>query len=461
MSTLSYAPLLLFCECLSGCNSRTERVPPAARADTRWRPVALPARPLYMTSDAQTLWVCGVREMIAKSGDGGVTWQVKHLNVNGQVLLRVGFVAEKAGYAAGTGGIVLWTEDGGETWAPTSTSGDTILDVSFSDEKHGIRQTRLSADTTEDGGVTWLPVSALKSDEQFREYSVISGVATVNSRHSAILLRESGYLPYGDQTLFITSNGGKTWSMSHVPNVGIRSLLLARKGQYWAFGTEVVKKDQPGGGYGVPVALHSRDGLKWVHDLGESDKFEDYSNCNDRRCILWAAAKGNVCRLGATLQCSIPRPADTPWPMPQEGLGNVGRPNVPPLPEGCLVCPLDAFYVPRRLRGYTFWNVSFAVRCDGTVGDVRVVHATTLDMVLWIAQLFGRGKGDENQKVGTPGKEIRTSVAGIVEAWIFDPPRRGSSALENRQYLDLRVACSAYKEPEAMCILDPIPQPGR
>jgi len=47
-------------------------------ADDGWRSVVLPARPLSITSSAAILWVCGTDEMIARSSDGGQTWQLKH-----------------------------------------------------------------------------------------------------------------------------------------------------------------------------------------------------------------------------------------------------------------------------------------------------------------------------------------------------------------------------------------------
>jgi photosystem II stability/assembly factor-like uncharacterized protein len=73
-------------------------------ADEGWRPVALPTRPLYIISNAETFWVFGTDEMIAASSDGGQTWQLKHQTTDVEVLLGVGFIGEKTAYASGTNG---------------------------------------------------------------------------------------------------------------------------------------------------------------------------------------------------------------------------------------------------------------------------------------------------------------------------------------------------------------------
>ena len=121
-------------------------------ADEGWRSVVLPARPLYITSNADTFWVCGTDEMIARSSDGGQTWQLKHQIADGEVLLGVPFIDEKTAYASGTNGLILWTKDGGETWTSTKAGTETIVDISFGDDKHGIRHFRSVVEITSDAG---------------------------------------------------------------------------------------------------------------------------------------------------------------------------------------------------------------------------------------------------------------------------------------------------------------------
>ena len=78
-----------------------------------WHSISLPFRPVCIASDGNVLWVGGVDEMLAKSEDGGETWQVKHQKVDGEVLLTVGLLGEKTVYASGTNGAIVWSDDGG------------------------------------------------------------------------------------------------------------------------------------------------------------------------------------------------------------------------------------------------------------------------------------------------------------------------------------------------------------
>jgi photosystem II stability/assembly factor-like uncharacterized protein len=87
--------------------------PPTA---TNWNVVASPFRPVNITAQGATIWVCGMDEMILSSKHGGTTWETKHQNPDGEILVDISFVNEKVGHAAGTGGLLLSTDDGGQTW---------------------------------------------------------------------------------------------------------------------------------------------------------------------------------------------------------------------------------------------------------------------------------------------------------------------------------------------------------
>src|ERR1700751_1069824 len=73
-------------------------------------------RVLNTTASSGSLWICGTDEAIAVSSDDGQKWEVKHRTPDGNSLLNIDFVNESFGYATGTGGIFLTTEDGGKTW---------------------------------------------------------------------------------------------------------------------------------------------------------------------------------------------------------------------------------------------------------------------------------------------------------------------------------------------------------
>lgn len=103
---------LLFCS-LAVTPIAGGQVPP----NPGWHPSNAPFRVLAIAGEGSSLWVCGTDEGIAVSDDGGAQWQLKHQAQDGNLLLNIQFVNTKFGYAAGTGGLILTTEDGGETWS--------------------------------------------------------------------------------------------------------------------------------------------------------------------------------------------------------------------------------------------------------------------------------------------------------------------------------------------------------
>src|SRR5208282_3267512 len=108
--------LLAFAMILStfGAGAQTQ-APPTPAPTNKWQPVFLPFRPVNITGIADTLWVCGADEMIAQSSDGGRNWKLMHQKPDGDVLLTIYFANEKIGFAAGTNGRFLSTNDAGET----------------------------------------------------------------------------------------------------------------------------------------------------------------------------------------------------------------------------------------------------------------------------------------------------------------------------------------------------------
>ena len=60
------------------------------------------------------------------------------------MLFGIEFFSTNFGYAYGTGGTVLFTNDGGDTWQTQHFGTDTILLASFSDQTHGLLRTAQS-----------------------------------------------------------------------------------------------------------------------------------------------------------------------------------------------------------------------------------------------------------------------------------------------------------------------------
>ena len=92
---------------------------------TTWRQAkAVPTRTTLTcvhATDANTLWAAGHGGVILRSGDGGETWSVVTGSADGpDVLLCIRVEADGRGLAAGSFGMALITADGGKTWKPLS-----------------------------------------------------------------------------------------------------------------------------------------------------------------------------------------------------------------------------------------------------------------------------------------------------------------------------------------------------
>jgi photosystem II stability/assembly factor-like uncharacterized protein len=244
---------------------------------SEWHLKDLPFRVLNVTSIGSSLWLCGTDESVAVSSDGGEHWLVKHGTADGAVLLNIGFANDKFGYAAGTGGVFLTTEDGGETWSSHSAGKDAILQVSFSDPKHGLIRTFTSLLFTLDGGASWAVVSAGENADDIKHFPYPFSLVALDGTHMAVMMKQ-GSAQYEGQGFLVTGDSGKSWKFVAIPNTTLYSFLRA-SGKYWTVGTEVIHNDQPGGGYGVPVALYSSDGEKWDHSSN------DLASCKPQMCV--------------------------------------------------------------------------------------------------------------------------------------------------------------------------------
>src|SRR5262249_39727951 len=113
------------------------------------------------------------------------TWESRV--VSSGDLFAVACIGNLRGWAAGAGGAIAHTEDGGRTWAAeTSHLTTTLRAIRFRDASFGI----VAGDggalaTTHDGGVTWSSVASSTT-------SALRGVAIAQSAGVAIVVGESG-----------------------------------------------------------------------------------------------------------------------------------------------------------------------------------------------------------------------------------------------------------------------------
>jgi len=378
----------------------------AASSASEWRTVDLPARPLNIAENNGTLWVCGADELIANSGDGGKTWTTKHNAKNGSLLLSIGFANERFGYAAGTGVQILITKDGGNTWDSAKVPSQVVYEAAFSDEKHGIIHAQRGIYTTSDGGATWVPVPIDFASEDLKGFSRVLTVVAADANHMAIVLSEGNSSAYSYR-LFLTKDGGAKWAASNTPSTGLGK-LTSHGGEYWFAGMEVIEKDKPGGGYGVPLVMHSADGENWTH-LQRWSKNE-FSECNSQGCLYWdgagvqlppaspvsfltfapekvvtarwAVAKGTICTVGTGLRCTaaiatqtMPAYLETSSPIPPP----ISAPPLDaPASQGlqCLYCEFERIMVTSDFQGAADVQIKLHIGQNGLVEHAEIVHAT-------------------------------------------------------------------------------------
>lgn len=350
---------------------------------------------------------------------------MKHATPDGNLLLNIQFVNSKFGYAAGTGGLILTTEDGGESWTSQPGPNITILQISFSDAQHGLIRTPDTLEFTTDGGKSWTPVEVVDDPKALKTFPYTFSLSVIDPSHMAVMMKQ-GAAQYEPQAFLITNDAGKSWHITNVPNVTLYSFLSV-EGKYWAVGTEVVGKDKPGGGGAVPVTLSSSDGVKWDHSTNDLSacRMEMCVACTRQGCLSnngtitdffgngttfrmfpmepnlrpkWAATDSAMCFVGSTVVCSplatVEKPAAGGDPVPAVvGPGPLGA----ALPSGphCISCELDRVLLDPKAQGVFTIKLALDVARDGTV---KAVEAD-----------------------GAPTPQIKSRIERQAQQWLFEP----------------------------------------
>jgi hypothetical protein len=377
---------------------------------SEWHQVSLAARPFYIVENHGDLWISGADELIANSTDGGKTWSTRHSAKSGGILLTLGFANERFGYAAGTGGQILITKDGGTTWATLQAPAQLVYDLSFSDERHGILHAARSIYTTADGGATWTPVKIDFENDDLRKFVYVARVLALDAEHMAIVLGE-GDAPYHHQIFLVTKDGGTNWKTVDVPSTGLQR-LSKHDGQYWFLGFEVIEKDKPGGGYSVPLVMRSVDGEEWTHLPRWSEK--GFSTCTAQGCLYWdgaavelppgnpvsywtfpaekavtakwAVAKGGICAIATDLKCA---PVVTTQTMPSytDNSSSIAPTHFPPALNAppaqglqCISCEFERMMVTQKFQGPAEVELKLHIAPNGLVEKVEILHSTAAEI---------------------------------------------------------------------------------
>lgn len=426
-----------------------------------WNVVAARFRPVNVTAQGSTIWVCGADEMILSSKDGGATWETRHQNPDGEVLLDISFVDEKVGHAAGTGGLLLSTDDGGQTWKGHVTPG-IMRAFSFADAVTGIAVIDAGNDSpqisssdqavpihgtvkiTHDGGERWEDIAALDSEE-LRPFLQTLSIAALDSSHFLMLRRQ----PEVEDIFIVTKDGGKSWKVVHpqndATNRALPRMAFVHQGEYWAFGHELVHREK-GGGYGVPLTLHSKDGETWTHGVAGPTELD---SCTSQGCYLWdgaveilfaeheqfwslpqdgslgpkwAIAGSTACSVNGTLKCGRATATDKPLDRP-EALGGViflsAHNNA--IADDCLDCHVDEI-TPDKAGPPSMQQVHamITVRRDGTVANVSVNFP--------------------------PSKRISDEISSQLSKWLFEPAHQSAKTVEVKKEVSLVLMCAGFPD---------------
>lgn len=162
-----------------------------------------------------TIYGCGIWSSpayVIKSEDGGDSWETIDLSMYASALVEAHFINADTGFVSGManpvddGGIILYTEDGGDTWTvkhKTLHPDDYIWKLQTPDGIHfyGSVEALPAAGNvrivrSNDGGQTW------STNVIFDTYSYIQTIGFVNPQR--------GWTG-GNEVIFETYDGGDTW----------------------------------------------------------------------------------------------------------------------------------------------------------------------------------------------------------------------------------------------------------
>ena len=124
-------------------------------------------------TDAQNGWVIGDSGFIARTTNGGNSWNKSPTNVI-ESLTTLFFIDSATGWVGGEKGIILSTINSGETWQDRSASFDeTILDIHFIDDSIGYSLSSNAVRKTTDAGISWEELNGLSQSSHLQDLEIL------------------------------------------------------------------------------------------------------------------------------------------------------------------------------------------------------------------------------------------------------------------------------------------------
>jgi photosystem II stability/assembly factor-like uncharacterized protein len=186
-------------------------------------------------STGNQCWTVGKFGSILHSKDGALNWE-KQTSGTGETLLGVSFVDDKLGFAVGSGGVILSTRDGGLSWTAQKACEEQLLGVQAFDEKniHAVGEfgTFLSS---ADGGRSWN-----KYEFQWEKLipRIFEEAVTPNLNSVHFITPKTGWIVGECGLILYTKDGGQTWTVQRsgrqLPQLCAVIFRGERKG--WAIG---------------------------------------------------------------------------------------------------------------------------------------------------------------------------------------------------------------------------------
>lgn len=204
----------------SGHAQKADGVPTLVQRSAVKLPVPTKARILGATRAGARIVAVGDRGTILLSDDDGKSYRQAKTVPTRAALTSVSFVDERHGWAVGHWGVILNTQDGGETWALQRDDLGTdqpLFSVWFKNRNEGLAAGLFSLLLkTEDGGKTWSAVS-LPPPEGAKRFDA-NLFRIFSGRNGTIYIA-------GEQGLVLVSgDGGMSWNATRTGN----------KGTFWA-----------------------------------------------------------------------------------------------------------------------------------------------------------------------------------------------------------------------------------
>jgi photosystem II stability/assembly factor-like uncharacterized protein len=128
----------------------------------------------------QSGWVVGEFGLILHTDDGGQTWNLKRYGADLPQLSAVAFSDPLDGLVAGQNGTLLRTTDGGRHWTPVDLGTKRSFYAISVEERRGVVVGEGAVFLTEDGGATW------RAMKPFPENVALSAVASFGSGAIAV-----------------------------------------------------------------------------------------------------------------------------------------------------------------------------------------------------------------------------------------------------------------------------------